>query len=50
MTNKNPKKKFTPTKIDLQNPVPADIEIARKGKLKPVTLIAEELGLLPEEF
>ena len=50
MTVNIPKKKFTPTKIDLQSPVPADIEIARKGKLKPVTLIAEELGLLPEEF
>ncbi len=50
MTESVNKKKFTPTAIDLQTPVPADIEIARKGKLKKISLIAEELGLLPEEF
>lgn len=30
--------------------VPSDIEIAQACKLKPVTQIAEELGLLPEEL
>ncbi|MCD6356623.1 MAG: formate--tetrahydrofolate ligase [Anaerolineaceae bacterium] len=43
------KGKFLPTKLNLQNPVPADIEIAQAAEMKPITLIAEELGLLPEE-
>ncbi len=40
---------FTPTKVDIKKPVPADIDIAQSIKLKPITLVAEELGLLPEE-
>ena len=43
------KKSFTPTKIDLKQPVPSDIDIAQGAQLKPITLIAQELGLLPEE-
>jgi len=43
------KKSFTPTKLHLQTPVPADIDIAQDALLKPISLIAEELGLLPEE-
>jgi len=31
-------------------PVPSDIEIAQEADLKPVTQIAEEVGLLPEEL
>ena len=42
-------KKFTPTKLKRVSPVPADIEIAQGAELKPISLIAEELGLLPEE-
>lgn len=41
--------KFTPIKLDLQNPVPADIKIAQEAKLKPISQVAEELGLLTEE-
>jgi hypothetical protein len=41
--------KFQPTKIELKKPVPADIEIAQSAQLKPIALIAEEMGLLPEE-
>jgi formyltetrahydrofolate synthetase len=41
--------KFQPTKIELKKPVPADIEIAQYAQLKPIGLIAEEMGLLPEE-
>jgi len=41
--------KFQATKIDLKKPVPADIEIAQSALLKPISLIAEEMGLLPEE-
>jgi len=40
-----PKKGFQPTKLKLLRPVPSDIEIAQAGKLKPITQVAEELGL-----
>jgi formyltetrahydrofolate synthetase len=43
------KKQFKPIKLDLKNPVPADIEIAQEAQLKPITEVADELGLLPEE-
>ena len=42
-------RKFQPTKITLKQPVPADIEIAQSAELKPISLIAEELGLLADE-
>jgi formyltetrahydrofolate synthetase len=41
---------FKPTPIKVLNPVPSDIDIAQAAELKPITLIAEELGLLPEEL
>ncbi len=41
---------FTPTKLNLRKPVPSDIEIAQEAELKPITKIAEELGLSPDEF
>ncbi len=41
---------FTPTPLDRKNPVPSDIEIAQAAPLKPITQVAEELGLLPEEI
>jgi len=44
------KHKFSSTKLILKDPVPADIEIAQEALLKPITQIAEELGLLPEEI
>ena len=48
--SKNPEKKeFTPIPLDLKKPVPADIDIAQEARLKPITQITEELGLLPEE-
>jgi methylenetetrahydrofolate dehydrogenase (NADP+)/methenyltetrahydrofolate cyclohydrolase/formyltetrahydrofolate synthetase len=31
-------------------PVPSDIEIAQEAELKPITEVAEELGILPEEL
>lgn len=40
---------FQPTQLVLKNPVPADIEIAREGKLKPITQMAAELGLAENE-
>ena len=41
---------FTPSVLNLRFPVPSDIEIAQEAKLKKVALIAEEVGLLPEEL
>lgn len=41
---------FTPTKLKLVRPVPTDIDIAQAADLKPITQVAEETGLLPEEL
>jgi formyltetrahydrofolate synthetase len=41
---------FTPTPLKRRTPVPSDIEIAQEATLKPIQQIAEELGLLPEEY
>jgi len=43
-------KTFTPTPLKKRSPVPADIEIAQEATLKPITQVAEELGLLPSEI
>jgi len=43
-------RKFTPLKLNLQTPVPSDIEIAQEADIKPIKLVAEEVGLLPEEL
>ncbi len=43
-------KKFTPTQLKLRRPVPSDIEIAQESDIKPITQVAEELGILPEEM
>jgi len=43
-------RKFSPTPITLRTPVPPDIEIAQAGILKPITHIAEELGIETEEL
>jgi methylenetetrahydrofolate dehydrogenase (NADP+)/methenyltetrahydrofolate cyclohydrolase/formyltetrahydrofolate synthetase len=44
------RKTFTPTPLKRRKPVPSDIEIAQEATLKPITLVAEELGLLPTEI
>ncbi len=49
MTKLN-QKKFKPTILNLKSPVPSDIDIAQAAELKPISLIAEELGLLPDEL
>lgn len=41
---------FTPTKLNRKSPVPPDIIIAQEAKLKPISQVAEELGLLPDEY
>ncbi len=49
MPEKSVKRPFTPTKLKLLKPVPADIDIARAGELKPIARITDELGLLETE-
>ncbi len=43
-------RQFTPIRLNLRFPVPSDIEIAQEAELKPITQIADEVGLLPEEL
>jgi methylenetetrahydrofolate dehydrogenase (NADP+)/methenyltetrahydrofolate cyclohydrolase/formyltetrahydrofolate synthetase len=43
-------KPFTPIALKLKKPVPSDIDIAQDSDMKPIALIAEELGLKPEEI
>jgi formyltetrahydrofolate synthetase len=43
-------RRFTPTKLNRRVPVPSDIEIAQEVDLKPIAMIAEEVGLLPDEI
>ncbi len=44
------KRAVRPIRMERLNPVPADIEIAQQARLKPITELAEELGLLPDEI
>jgi methylenetetrahydrofolate dehydrogenase (NADP+)/methenyltetrahydrofolate cyclohydrolase/formyltetrahydrofolate synthetase len=44
------RKPFTPTPLKRLAPVPSDIDIAQESVLKPITQVAEELGLLPDEL
>src|SRR5512146_2921391 len=41
---------FRPTPLKLHYPVPSDIDIAQEAELKPIAMLAEEVGLLPEEL
>ncbi|MFZ2097833.1 MAG: formate--tetrahydrofolate ligase [Anaerolineales bacterium] len=50
MSPKGGSRPFTPSKLELKFPVPSDIEIAQAATLKPISVIAEEVGLLPEEL
>ena len=43
-------RRFIPTIIEPLSPVPADIEIAQAAELKPITQVAEEMGLRPDEL
>ncbi|MDD2523143.1 MAG: formate--tetrahydrofolate ligase [Anaerolineaceae bacterium] len=43
-------RRFIPTPIELKSPVPADIDIAQAANLKPISQVAEEMGLLPGEL
>jgi methylenetetrahydrofolate dehydrogenase (NADP+) / methenyltetrahydrofolate cyclohydrolase / formyltetrahydrofolate synthetase len=50
MVKRNTVLRFTPTKLKLRRPVPSDIEIAQEARLKPITQVAEELGIRPDEL
>jgi formyltetrahydrofolate synthetase len=50
MSSKGGSRPFTPSKLNLRFPVPSDIDIAQEATLKPISVIAEEVGLLPEEL
>jgi formyltetrahydrofolate synthetase len=41
---------ITPNQLKLRKPVPSDIDIAQAAELKPITQIAEEVGLLEDEL
>jgi methylenetetrahydrofolate dehydrogenase (NADP+)/methenyltetrahydrofolate cyclohydrolase/formyltetrahydrofolate synthetase len=43
-------RRFIPTPLKPLAPVPADIDIAQAAKLKPISQVAEEMGLLPSEL
>lgn len=42
--------KFKSTPLLRKSPVPSDIEIAQQAQLKPITQVADEMGLLFEEI
>ncbi len=41
---------YKPIRLQLKRPVPSDIEIAQAAKIKPISLIADEVGLRPGEL
>ena len=44
------KNAVTPSPLELLDPVPSDIDIAHAAKMKPVTELAGEIGLLEDEL
>jgi formyltetrahydrofolate synthetase len=48
--NKVVKQKFIPTPLKLKTPVPSDIDIAQEATLKPISQVAAEMGVLPDEL
>ncbi|MGI6741255.1 MAG: formate--tetrahydrofolate ligase [Brevefilum sp.] len=48
--SQKPTTPITPTKLILKNPVPSDLEIAQSATLKPISQVAQELGLLEDEY
>ncbi len=41
---------FQPIPLNRLSPVPSDIEIAQAAELKPISLVAQELGLETDEI
>ncbi len=48
--DQKPHTPIKPTPLDRKTPVPPDIVIAQEATFKPITEVAEELGLLPDEY
>ncbi|KAL1610094.1 tetrahydrofolate synthase [Paraconiothyrium brasiliense] len=44
------KRKINPLPLKLQDPVPSDIEVSRKQHPKPITSVAAEVGIMPNEL
>lgn len=44
------KRKINPLPLKLLDPVPSDIEVSRKQHPKPITAVAAEVGILPNEL
>ncbi|HEX9019326.1 MAG TPA: formate--tetrahydrofolate ligase, partial [Anaerolineaceae bacterium] len=40
----------SPVPLRRKSPVPSDIEIAQSAEMKPITRLAEEIGILPDEL
>jgi methylenetetrahydrofolate dehydrogenase (NADP+) / methenyltetrahydrofolate cyclohydrolase / formyltetrahydrofolate synthetase len=49
-TNKPELRQFVPSPLKRRSPVPSDIEIAQEAVIKPITEVAEEIGILPDEL
>ena len=43
-------RRITPIPLKRKTPVPSDLEIAQAAEMKPISILAEELGILPEEL
>jgi methylenetetrahydrofolate dehydrogenase (NADP+) / methenyltetrahydrofolate cyclohydrolase / formyltetrahydrofolate synthetase len=43
-------RRFQPIPLKRKSPVPSDLEIAQDADMKPISQVAEELGLQPEEL
>jgi formyltetrahydrofolate synthetase len=43
-------RRFTPIPLKLRSPVPSDIDIAQEAELKPITQVADEVGLDSSEL
>ncbi len=41
---------FVPTQLKIVRPVPSDIDIAQASDIKPISQVADEVGILPEEL
>ena len=50
LTQHPKRRKFVPTSLHLKTPVPADIDIAQAATLKPISQVAEEMGLEESEL
>jgi formyltetrahydrofolate synthetase len=49
-TNLSGLRSFSATQLKRRTPVPSDIDIAQESDLKPISQVAEEMGLRPEEL